>query len=421
MGTTARLRRLAVYDALALTALVWFLAKFLRYVLPPLFATASFRAEFGVSNAVLGAAYTAMMVVYALMQFPSGALADRLGATRVVVGGALVAAGGALVLAVPVPGDVPVALPALGGASAGFLLLVAGLLLVGLGTGAHKTAAVRLLSRTYPARTGRALGVLDTVGALSGVAAGAAVVFFADVADWHALYLAAGVAGIGLAVAVALRVPRRVPDVDREAGSGGGESGGAGVRTYLALFGRPRFAAFVGVTLCVAFAYNGAVAFLPLYLTEQAGLAPATASFLYSVLFAVSFVQLVTGDLSDRVGRLSVLGGTTALAAVGLVALLAVGTAGPVVLGATIVAFGAGGHGYRPVRAAYLTEVIPDDLAGGGLGVVRTVLMIAGAVAPAVVGAVADATDFGVAFAVLAAAMVGAVALTALTAVLDGE
>lgn len=412
MDSGARLRRLLSYDALVLTALVWFLAKFLRYAFPPLFAT--FQTEFGVSNALVGAAFTAMMTFYALMQFPSGALADRLGATKVVVGGGLVAAAGALVLVVPVVGNASVALPVVGAVQGGFLLLVAGMLLVGLGTGAHKTVAVRLLSRTYPARTGRALGVLDTFGAFGGVAAPAAVVFFADVADWHALFLASGAAGIGLAAVVALRVPRRVPSVTKSTDG----RDGAGVGTYLALFSDPRLAAFVAVTLCFSFAYNGAVAFLPLYLTAELGLPSETASFLYSGLFVVSLVQLVTGDLSDRVGRLSVLIGTIALATVGLLGLLALGAADPLVLGAAVVAFGLGSHGYRPVRAAYLTTIIPDDVAGGGLGVVRTLLMGAGAIAPVIVGTVADASDFGVAFSLLAGAMVVAVGLTGLVALL---
>ncbi|WP_313693342.1 MFS transporter [Halorarum halobium] len=419
MGASARLRRLTAYDALVLTALVWFLAKFLRYAFPPLFATPAFRAEFGVSNALLGAAYTAMMAVYALMQFPSGALADRLGATRVVVGGGLVAAAGAFVLTVPIPGLASGATVASGPSAnwAGVALLVAGMLLVGFGTGAHKTVAVRLLSRIYPARTGRALGVLDTFGAFGGVAAGAAVVFFLDVADWHALFLAGGLVGVGLAAAVALRVPARVPATDRDRTAD--ESVGLG--TYLGLFREPRFAAFVGATLCFSFAYNGAVAFLPSFLTEQAGLSTAAASFLFSGLFVVSLVQLLTGDLSDRVGRLSVIAGTLMVATAGLVALVLVGVAGPVVLGAAVVAFGLGSHGFRPVRGAYLTEVIPADVAGGGLGAVRTLLMGAGAVAPVVVGAVADARDFGVAFSLLAVAMVAAVLLTGAVALLGGE
>jgi len=393
--TRAQLRSLAGFDALVLASLLWFLAKFLRYAFPPLFPT--FQTEFGVSNGQLGAAFTAMMTVYAAMQFPSGALADRLGAVRVVVCGAGVAAVGALALVVPVP----------------FAALVGGMLLVGLGTGAHKTVAVRLLSRTYPNHTGRALGVLDTFGAFGGVAAPAAVVAVTTRADWHALFLVAGGVGVVLAGAFAVRAPRRVPATEATSGAG------VPTRAYLDLFRDPLFAAFVLVTLAFSFAYNGAVAFLPLYLSERGGLATETASALYSGLFVVSLVQLVTGDLSDRVGRLPVIAATLVVAAAGLVALVAIGAASPVVLGVAVVAVGLGSHGFRPVRGAYLAAVVPDSVAGGGLGVVRTLLMGAGAVAPAVVGVASERYGFGVAFGFLAVPMCLAVVAVGGVAVLQ--
>jgi len=80
------------FDVLILTSGVWFLAKFLRYAFPPLFP--QLRDLYGVSNGVLGAAFTAMMLVYALLQFPAGVVADRLGAARVVAAGVAVTGGG---------------------------------------------------------------------------------------------------------------------------------------------------------------------------------------------------------------------------------------------------------------------------------------------------------------------------------------
>ncbi|UIO99971.1 MFS transporter [Halobaculum sp. CBA1158] len=425
-----RLRALADYDVLALSALIWFLAKFLRYAFPPLFPT--LRDSLGVSNGVLGLAFTAMLTVYAAMQFPSGALADRVGARAVIVAGAAVTGAGALVLAVPVP------------ESAALVAIGAGMLLVGLGTGAHKTVAVRLLARMYPARTGRALGILDTLGAFGGVAAPAAVVAVTGTTlavvgldgvslDWHVLFLAGAVAAGGLAALFARRVPRDDRDRENAAGrhrdddsnrDGDGNHDSnrdgddtRGLRAYAALFRDPAFATFVALTICFSFAYNGAVAFLPLFLTDAAGLPETTASLLYSGLFVVSLVQLVTGDLSDRVGRLPVIAATLVLATAGLAAMLSV--SGVLLVGGAVVAFGLGCHGFRPVRGAYLAAVIPDSAAGGGLGVVRTLLMGAGALAPAVVGGVADATDFRVAFGLLAAAMIAAVALTGVVAVVD--
>ncbi|OYR44294.1 MFS transporter, partial [Halorubrum sp. Ea8] len=154
------LRRIGGYDALILVSVIWFLGKFARYLFPPLFGP--LQSTYGLSNATIGAAFSGFMIAYALMQFPSGAVADRIGPVPVVVGGASVAGVGALALVVDSP----------------FAALVAAMAVIGVGTGVHKTVAVRLLARVYPARMGRMLGIHDTLGALSGVVAPAVVVAF---------------------------------------------------------------------------------------------------------------------------------------------------------------------------------------------------------------------------------------------------
>ncbi|ELY61900.1 major facilitator superfamily protein [Natronolimnohabitans innermongolicus JCM 12255] len=398
MSTREMPGRLVRYDVLLVTAAIWFLAKFLRYAFPPLFD--AFQTSYGVSNAALGAAFTGFMLVYAAMQFPSGVLADRFGSVVVVTAGALVAGVAALALVVDSP----------------FPVLVAAMLVMGAGTGAHKTVAVRLLSRAYPSRTGRALGVLDTFGAFGGVVAPAAIVAVAGVsyafgASWRLIFLVAGAVAIVLAVAFRLLVPRRVPD-ETTGDAATGAASAAGIAQYATLFRDRRFALFALLTVLFSFTYNGFVAFAPLYLTQEAGLTDATAGLLYSALFLASLVQLVTGDLSDRVGRLTLVVGTLGLASVALISFVALtGTAGPITLGAALVAVGIGAHGFRPVRGAYLASAIPDDVTGGGLGVVRTLLMGAGAVAPAIVGTLSEIVGFRPAFGLLAASIVAATAL----------
>jgi len=388
----AVLGHLARFDVLALTATIWFLAKFLRYAFPPLFGI--LQDAYGVSTTVVGTAFSGLMLVYALTQFPSGTLADRLGAVRVIAGGALLAAGGAVSLAIEAP----------------FAVLVGGMLLVGLGTGAHKTVAVRLMARVYPARTGRALGVMDTVGALGGVVAPAVVVALA--AGWRLAFLAGGVAGVALAVAFAARARDRTE-------AGPTDDGPAPpLGTYLALFADARFAGFAVLAVLFSFAYNGVVAFLPLYLTEAVGLSGATASLLYSALFALTFVQLGTGELSDRVGEGPVLVATLTVATAGLAGLLSLGGFGLPALAASVGALGLGSHGFRPVRGAYLVRVIPDEVAGGTLGIVRTGLMTAGAVAPGLVGALVEFAGYRVAFLPLLIALAGAAVVAAALVVL---
>jgi MFS family permease len=403
-GRFASLSHLHRYDALALTALVWFLGKFLRYAFPPLFG--QFQTIYGVSRTALGAAFTGLMLVYAAMQFPSGFVADRVGSVGVITVGGVVTGLGALALVVDAP----------------FAVLAGAMLLIGAGTGTYKTVAIELLARIYPSETGRALGVFDTAGSLAGVAAPAAVVAAAALpgvfgAPWRTLFLAGGLAALGIALAFLVRVPRHLEGQQTTAG---GSDGAPRLREYISLFRRPEFSAFVTVTILFSFAYNGLVAFLPLYLTSAGGLPSVTANLLFSSLFAVSLVQLVTGEASDRIGVLPLLAGTLVAATAGLVGLVLLsGTAGAIGLGASVVVLGLGAHGYRPVRGAYLVAVLPEDVAKGSLGVVRTLLVAAGAVGPAAVGYISEVSGFRVAFGVLTAVLGVATALTVLLWVID--
>lgn len=388
--------RLGRYDVLVVVAGIWFLGKFLRYAFPPLFE--ELKTAFDVSNTAIGTAFTGFMVVYAIMQFPSGLLADRLGPVRVIVAGVVTASLGAAVVVLGGP----------------FGLLVLAMLVMGAGTGAHKTVAIKLLALVYPGRTGRTLGIFDTVGTFGGVVAplGVAGVLAFGV-DWRLVFLLGSIFGVTLGAAMALRIARRLSEPEGEA-----TSERLQLRAYAGPFTKPRFLAFVVVTLAFSFAYNGIVAFLPIYLAQETGTSAAVASLLYSVFFVVSVVQVGTGELADRLGRLSVITGTLSLATVSL-GLLLVSSRwsrelfGVPVLGAlSVVGVGLGSHGFRPVRGVHLEALLPDSLAGGGLGAVRTALMGAGAVAPAFVGIVADRTDFGVAFLPLFVALVIAVVLT---------
>lgn len=393
MATLQRLARPGAYDVLALTSAIWFLAKFTRYAFPPLFET--FQREYGVSPATLGLLFTLLMLVYAGMQFPSGAMADRLGSVRVVTGGVLVLAVGAFGLAV----------------TQSFPVLVGAMLLVGLGTGVHKTVAVTLLARTYPDRLGRTLGTMDAIGGLGGVVApGAVLLALSMTVGWPGLFLVIGAASVLLAVAFVRRAPSR--EAAGDDGDPSGE-GSATVREYLAVLRVPRVAGFVLVIVAYSFAFNGLVAFLPLFLSAGKGLSAGTTGGLYAALFAVSLVQPLTGGLSDRFGRFALMVGTLGTASVALGALLL--DVPLVVVALLVVLIGLGGHGFRPVREAHLMDVLPAGVGGGSLGVVRTVMMGVGAISPAVVGLLAEVSSYATAFLGLAAAFgTGAVIATAL-------
>lgn len=64
-------------------------------------------------------------------------------------------------------------------------------------------------------------------------------------------------------------------------------------------------------------------------------------------------------------------------------------------------------------------ESLPSDLSAGGFGIVRTLLMGSGAIAPGIVGTVSDFFSFRLAFVILAVSVGLATLLTAMLLVID--
>ena len=399
-----------VYTTLILASLLWFLGKFVRYAYPPLFET--LQTNYGISNAIIGMVYTGLLTVYALLQFPSGVIADRIGSVQVIVAGGVLASVGSLLMVFNAP----------------LFVLVIAMLLIGAGTGVHKTVSVQVLSVVYANKTGRTLGVFDTFGSYGGVGASFVVTAFLVVPPilesivallpgeaWRGVFLFSGVAGLLLAGGFGIYVPKQLNNksgtVESDEESEQDDTPTPKIRDYLKQLTKPRFFMFLLAATMFSFTYNGAVAFLPLYLSEGLGLQNTVANLLYSSVFAVSVVQIVTGDISDRLGRLPIM--TSMLGLSGMALLVSTFLQGKsiVLIGAIIVSFAVGTHGFRPVRGVYLVEILPDRIVSGGFGIVRTILMVAGAISPPIVGYIADLSNFRVAFGFLSISMLSGAAL----------
>lgn len=387
---------LRTYDLVVIVSLLWFMVQFLRFVFPPLFET--FQGLYGVSNTHTGILFTAMMLAYSSVQFPAGMLGDRHGRPFVILLGTTVFAIAALVAAV----------------SPNFLVILGAAVLIGLATGPHKAVAIPMLSGQYPDRTGRALGVMDTIGQFGGMLAPLAVVVFLAVSVWQGVFVLGAVLSVLFGVLFYIRVRDdetlqvRGVESSTDADSVTEEE----AVSYATVFADRGLLVFMLVTMLFTFAWNGLSSFFPLYLATEKGLTGGAAGTLYSLLFAASVSQTVTGDLSDRVGRLRVSVLLFLAMFLGVTLLLLVDSV-IMLVGVTLLV-GIGFHGFRPVRDSYLMDIIPDSIGGGTLGVIRTGMTGVGALAPAVIGFLSDTVGFDVAFALIAgsAAVAGVLTLT---------
>ncbi|MEA1932749.1 MAG: MFS transporter [Euryarchaeota archaeon] len=398
-------RAIRTYDLVFLIALLWFMVQFLRFVFPPLFGT--FQELYGVSNTQTGLLFTLLMFGYSAMQFPGGLLSDRFHEVTVIVSGAgLFTAAALFTFVAPTFGLITLA--AVG---------------IGLGTGVHKTVAIAYLSRVYPERTGLSLGIMDTVGQFGGMLAPIAVV---AVLGWglpgRTVFLLGAGASAVLAVLLYLRAKPHAnggpqqESVTVEATNGGSTDAteetdldhsedGPTVdsHSYVTIFTDRKLVLFLCVTVLFTFSWNGLSAFFPLFLADAKGLSSGTAGIAYSLLFAASVSQTVTGGASDRVGKLAISLSLFGVMIAGLLALLVVDSVAAILC--LTVLTGIGFHGFRPVRDSYLMDLIPDSIGGGTLGIVRTFMTAIGGAAPAVIGLLSDLFGYTVAFGLIGCAL----------------
>ncbi|MFC7026753.1 MFS transporter [Halomicroarcula sp. GCM10025710] len=301
MATVRRIRRaVEAYrrdsprGLLVAVASGWFLVLGMRFVVPAVLPT--IRAEFGISNADAGLAVTVLWMTYAAMQFPAGALVDRVG-ERVLLCGAALLSGVALLGYVVAP------------IFSLFVLATAGF---GLGTGLYGPARGTLLSRTFDASEGVAFGAVMAAGSLGAAALPFVATLVTARFGWRLALASAAPLFVFVAVLLWLTVSdRATTPTDRRLR--------ADLRAALSGFrSRRLLLAVTGATLML-FVFQGVTAFLTTYLVTVAERSQGTAGAMLAGLFVVgALAQPVTGRLADRYGSPRVLVGVALLSAVPL-------------------------------------------------------------------------------------------------------
>lgn len=330
--------------------------------------------ELDTTRSVVGFALTGMWAAYALLQFPSGVLADRYGERPIMlagVGGAAV--GTALVTLAPTI--------ALFGVAA---------VLLGAGAGLFFAPASSLLSRLFDARGG-ALGALTAGGALAGVAFPAVGGFVAEALGWR---IAVGLGALvtipafGAALVVLPRLPPANSERDLVAAVDPVRLAG--------LLTRPDLAYTTVVAVCTGFTFQAFSSFFPTFLVQHRGLDAGTAGLAFGAAFALSSVaQPLAGRASDAFSRDAAIAGSTALTAVGLSTL--VWGSGTVALVAGTAVLGAGISWPGTVQARIMDRLDAAER-GYGFGLIRTTYMFLAASGSVVVGVLADVGGWPLAF-----------------------
>ena len=332
--------------------------------------------DLGITPGLAGVALTVMWAMVALCRYPGGRLVDRLSRKTVLVTGlATATVGAALMLwATRYPT---------------FLLASA---VLGVGIGLWLPAVVVSVSDLFVERRGQAYGVYEAFFNLAGVVAAGFALLVPALFGWRDGYLAL----VALLVVVGVLLHRWSAE-PYEFGVPA-----LGVReTARRVFGTRRIRRLVVAFALLAFANEGAIAFLPTYLQVETGLAPTLASNAFAAFFVVGMlVNPLAGVLGDRFGalRVAAAAGLVSAAGVGLLVL----AEGRVLALAGVAVLAVGLTANWPVMLAYLMDAVPSGSVGGDFGAVGTVFIAVGSLGPGYVGLVAERSGYGPAFVGLA-------------------
>lgn len=355
----------------------WLFIQMGRQLVPPLLP--NIITDLAITSTKAGLAITIMWGVYALGQYPSGRLSDRLSRKTLLVSGLVFLVIGFLILS----------------RTNTFLMLLFGAGIVGLGAGLYPTAARALISDLFTARRGQAFGLHTASGDLGSAAAAGLAILAVTVATWQEAFLPIPflLGGTLLAVHAWGR-----EEYQLKRASLGIQSSGR------RLFGNERLRWLLIAYILFAFTWQSAVAFLPTFLQFDKGFSVGLASSGFALLFIIgTLVKPVSGLFGDWFGRATVSVSGLVLGGVGLTVVLVVKSTLLVFGGIAI--FAAGLMAFPPVMQAFLMDIFPDESMGGDLGAIRTFYIGFGSLGPTYVGYVADFSSYTMAFTGLLACM----------------
>jgi FSR family fosmidomycin resistance protein-like MFS transporter len=346
----------------------------LLYVLLPLW-----QAEFALGYAAIGALRALYTGAMAGLQVPASALAKRFGGPIVLAAGTAIA-GGAYLLA---------------GASAGFPLLAAALILGGAGSSTQHPIASSLVARAYEGRHSRgALGTYNFAGDLGKMAVPAATAWLVVFMPWRSALLILGAGGIIAAIVIAVLLHRRV---------GTPASGAVEAPRDLRADAAARHSGFsilMAIGIIDSATRMGFLTFLP-FLLQAKGADLPTIGLALTLIFAGGAAgKLVCAFIGARFGVLATVFLTEGLTALGILALLPLPlTAGLAVLSLIGIAL----NGTSSVLYGTVPELVPAARRERAFGIFYTGTIGGGAVSPVIYGFFSDAAGVPAMMAIIAA------------------
>ncbi len=332
----------------------------LIYVLLPLW-----QAEFALSYAAVGILRGLFAGTMASLQIPAGFLSERLGTALVLAGGTALAGLGYC----------------LAGLSGGIGMLIAALMLGGLGASAQHPLASALIARAYAGpRSLKLLGTYNFAGDIGKMTLPALAAFMMIALPWRPTVLILGAAGWLAAAAILVLTPR-LPDEKPRVGT---DRGGKGA-THAP---RHAFPVLLSIGALDSATRMGFLTFLPFVLSAKGASLPLIGIALTLVFAGGAAGKLACAFIGARIGAIATVLLTEIVTTAAILALLPLPLEGAI---AVLPLLGIALNGTSSVLYGSVPDLVAPARRARAFGIFYTGTIGAGAIAPALYGLAGDA------------------------------
>jgi FSR family fosmidomycin resistance protein-like MFS transporter len=346
----------------------WYPATF--YLLLPLIGN-----ELGLSFGQIGSILTCQFAAGALSNLPGGMVVDAIGRKGLLMAVALSWIG------------VPYLVM---GFSHSYWMLLGCAALVGIGNNLWHPTAIPMLAQHFPERRGLVVSIHAMGGNLGDAIAPLVVGAMLSVLSWRDVVVMNVVPGLVASVLLLISLGR-IDDVRAAPGHTGAKPRGA-VAAFAAV--RTLFANRTVLMLSLGSAVRAMTAmtlltFLPIFLSNELGYSPAWVGGCLFALQAAGFAAApVTGHLSDRMGRRSVIMTSMVMSGVVLLFMAFAGRSPVFVLFVAFLGFFL--FAIRAVLQAWLLDATPKHMGGTSIGIMFGAQAAGAAIGPVAGGLIAD-------------------------------
>ena len=336
-----------------------------RVVISPL--VPQILTEFTVSKSAIGLVLSGMWVLFALMHYPSGVLAEKYGPRAIVIVALTCATLGSLMLSL----------------ADTFTLFTIAAILLGAGTGLYFVVGTALLTTHFEDDTGQVLGIHSSGGAIAGFAIPIVAVAITTQYSWRAGILSSTLVVFLVLILFTAGVPSKQPVRAADP-----LLAQLDPRNRLAILQRPGVPFALLLAIICVFSWQSILSFLPTFFVEYRFLSSEHSSFLYAIVFLTNALSMpLVGRLADRTGGIPSIVSCLLAVTTGFGIALFVDWNDALFLSAVLLGVGISWGG--ALQSLFMRS-LPADSQGSGFGTIRTVYMLIGALGSAVTVLLAD-------------------------------